>query len=453
MPKKIKPDWDFASSSSLEAVFSKDVRHDSKLDSSEIILSDMLSYSKIYTLFLNPNDDKVLQDSLSHFKVSLTPTERKKIIYNISFLVDLKFGTSYPFVMKIFDDFLCGNLGFDELDSIFRILHSYIIRVNFCENSNVLNKTLYPLYRQMSEMNETSKVIAMQKVLSKDAAHFANNKRFREFFNELVFSNKNRNLIKRILLAIECNTNKESPKEADLTIEHIYPQNPGKFEKEWHKMAKDWEDIEWRNWHHTMGNLTLSGINSKLSNRPFADKKKIMAESGNLHINKYFENINTWDLEAIKSRSEWLFNQVIEIFEDLPEEFREEAREMKRAKGSDYINLLDEEFEVTNKKPVALILPDSKEIRVDSWKEVHHKIAEFLYDNCNDDFMECVEKSIGGVSFESRSKQHDAVFKKDSRIIITGGSAIDITQKIQKLLESCGFDEDDGFGIEVRHQK
>ena len=68
------------------------------------------------------------------------------------------------------------------------------------------------------------------------------------------------------------------------TIEHIYPQGE-KIPQCWIDMTADGdkrkaEEIH-ENWVHCLGNLTLSGYNSKLSNSCFEDKQ-------NLHENKKF---------------------------------------------------------------------------------------------------------------------------------------------------------------------
>jgi len=68
------------------------------------------------------------------------------------------------------------------------------------------------------------------------------------------------------------------------TVEHIFPQGE-KIPKCWVDMIADGdkskaEEIH-EEWVHCLGNLTLSGYNSKLSNASFEDKQ-------NLHENKKF---------------------------------------------------------------------------------------------------------------------------------------------------------------------
>lgn len=64
---------------------------------------------------------------------------------------------------------------------------------------------------------------------------------------------------------------------------------------------------------HTLGNLTLTGYNSVLSNKSFNEKKLIYQES-NVSLNKYFRNINTWNEKEIKKRAEYLADIAVKVW-------------------------------------------------------------------------------------------------------------------------------------------
>ena len=88
------------------------------------------------------------------------------------------------------------------------------------------------------------------------------------------------------------------------SVEHIYPQNPKKGE---------WLD-DYKEWLHSLGNLTLSAYNSNLHNHSFArksqvndeDGKDIGLKSGNVKINDYLRDKTEWNAEHIKKRGEEL---------------------------------------------------------------------------------------------------------------------------------------------------
>jgi hypothetical protein len=58
---------------------------------------------------------------------------------------------------------------------------------------------------------------------------------------------------------------------SDITIEHIFPQNP---DPKWKiELGADEYNFIKENYLNTIGNLTLSGNNGKLSNKPFLTNK------------------------------------------------------------------------------------------------------------------------------------------------------------------------------------
>lgn len=90
-----------------------------------------------------------------------------------------------------------------------------------------------------------------------------------------------------------------------LTVEHVMPQTiSGNAEgKAWQEMlGTQWERIHLERLH-VLGNLTLSGYNSNLSNLRYNKKRTLLAES-NLHLNRRFQDLETWDETEIYHRSD-----------------------------------------------------------------------------------------------------------------------------------------------------
>lgn len=56
---------------------------------------------------------------------------------------------------------------------------------------------------------------------------------------------------------------------------------------------------------HTIGNLTLTGMNESMGNSAFGDKKKVFAGS-NFALNKDFSQQTKWDQSTILERSKTL---------------------------------------------------------------------------------------------------------------------------------------------------
>jgi predicted house-cleaning noncanonical NTP pyrophosphatase (MazG superfamily) len=126
---------------------------------------------------------------------------------------------------------------------------------------------------------------------------------------------------------------KEKMMVGNYTIEHIMPQN-NNLSLEWRKELGDsWKDVQ-ANYLHTIGNLTLTGYNSELSDRPFNEKRDMkggFADSP-LHLNKNLANLDTWNEEEIKKRAEELSKAAVEVwpipeYKDI-EDYKITAKEM-----------------------------------------------------------------------------------------------------------------------------
>ena len=103
---------------------------------------------------------------------------------------------------------------------------------------------------------------------------------------------------------------------AKLTIEHVLPQTPT---DEWLKLLADevTEEAGPEELHdllvHTLGNLTLTAENAKLSNSPFQRKQDILHASA-LRMNREIADAPAWGKAQILQRAERLADRVIRIW-------------------------------------------------------------------------------------------------------------------------------------------
>jgi len=103
---------------------------------------------------------------------------------------------------------------------------------------------------------------------------------------------------------------KEAVPFENLTIEHIMPQTLSVW---WQNhLGVNWEDTH-DLYLHTLGNLTLTGYNSELSNYDFDNKKQLLNES-HLDLNKYFVDKAKWTKEEIESRAEGMSKLALQIW-------------------------------------------------------------------------------------------------------------------------------------------
>lgn len=109
------------------------------------------------------------------------------------------------------------------------------------------------------------------------------------------------------------------------TIEHIFPQGKN-IPDEWVKMVADGDmskAIEVQEKQvHTLGNLTITGYNSKLSNMPFVtkrDRKDVYGANvgyrNGLNLNDELVNTDTWTGEQIQERTDKLVGLTLKAFD------------------------------------------------------------------------------------------------------------------------------------------
>jgi hypothetical protein len=106
---------------------------------------------------------------------------------------------------------------------------------------------------------------------------------------------------------------------ADITIEHIFPQNP---DSKWKiELGAEEYNLIKENYLNTIGNLTLSGNNGKLSNQYFLEKKSMNVDGkeqgynfSRLWLNRNLKEKTKWDKSAIEERAIIIADRFIKIW-------------------------------------------------------------------------------------------------------------------------------------------
>ena len=82
------------------------------------------------------------------------------------------------------------------------------------------------------------------------------------------------------------------------------PQNPN-LSQDWKlELGEQWADIQ-KTYLHTIGNLTLTGYNSELSDRSFNEKRDMAGgfKDSAIRLNIYLQDLNNWNENEIKLRT------------------------------------------------------------------------------------------------------------------------------------------------------
>jgi len=126
--------------------------------------------------------------------------------------------------------------------------------------------------------------------------------------SRLYFSSKNtkqKKLVQYVLKRLEYEKQNYNIELFDVSLEHIYPE---KFDQHWINI--DMKYIQ------NIGNLVLldKGINSKIGNKKYGEKKKIILEESTLLTTKeVFEEYSKWNKENIEKRKKMLIEKLYEF--------------------------------------------------------------------------------------------------------------------------------------------
>jgi len=119
-----------------------------------------------------------------------------------------------------------------------------------------------------------------------------------------------------LLDRLENHDTKEVTDTSKYSIEHIMPQNEN-LGPEWRAMLgeSNWRDAQ-QQWLHRLGNLTLTGYNSKYSDRPFNEKKTISGgfEDSAVRLNKFVREQPVWTPKEIELRGKALAARALSVW-------------------------------------------------------------------------------------------------------------------------------------------
>jgi hypothetical protein len=225
----------------------------------------------------------------------------------------LKVDVAYPFLLTLYDDYECQRLSRDEFINILKLVESYVFRRAICEiSTNSLNKTFANLGREIEKENYLESVQAA--FLYKDSyKRFPKDEEFRKkFVAKDVYNFRSRNYLLRKL---ENYRRKEEVVVENYTIEHIMPQNKN-LSSDWKKeLGENWEEVHYA-YLHTIGNLTMTGYNSELNDRPFIEKRDMEGgfAGSPLHLNRTLAKLEHWNREEILKRADILADLAINIW-------------------------------------------------------------------------------------------------------------------------------------------
>ena len=281
----------------------------------KIKVTDVYKEFKAYS---RKHEVEALLDSLKEFagyycRIALGTEKDKDLAEAFHDILELRADVCYPMLMEVYQDFRQEQITHEEFLAVLRLVESYVFRRAICDiPTNSLRQTFATFMRSVKKDRYVESVKAGFLLLPS----------YRRFpgDDEFIRQIQLRNLYKfnrrsYWLRRFENHERKERVLVQDYTIEHIMPQNE-KLSAQWQAdLGDDWKRIH-EQYLHTLGNLTLTFHNPKLSDKPFSEKRDMKNgfKESPLKLNQELGAYELWNKEAISKRSNELAEAAKEIW-------------------------------------------------------------------------------------------------------------------------------------------
>ena len=230
----------------------------------------------------------------------------------------------------------------------------------------------------------------------------------------------------------------------DITIEHIFPQNP---DPKWKiELGNEEYNFIKENYLNKIGNLTLSVNNGKLGNKPFLEKRDLPDagyKDSRLWLNKYLSKINNWNKKEIDNRFDNISVPFLNIW-SIPNISIEE-----QADGS-VINIFDAEDPKFKKLEYAVFF--DQKLEVSQVSKLYVEIFRQLFELQPETFFSTeLGTKIGLTKNPIEANTRQAVYINESYFI---EGNIDSISKFEKMkLALTIFDFEDELLIKYAEEK
>lgn len=400
----------------------------------EVILKELNRYSIFYNAFVGG---------------------KNSYSYEINCLLNgyrsIKQTTIYPFLFSIFDDFENKIIEEKDVIEILTFFLNYTIRRLVTEvGSNSLRGLYKTMYKRVFRNDDKSNYVlrifdfmanipSTKDIIPSDTAFIDG------LLNKPLYQKTH---VARYLLSILENgiiTAKEHVDINDkITIEHVMPQNEN---ADWRKEIGEDYDRIYQQYLHTLGNLTLTGFNSELSDLKFSEKVKKLKDSNTkfTYLNADILDKETWNEETIKAHGDRLSKKLLEIFK-LPNDFINARKNQSLISEKHY---LEDGSDLSKTKPTLFVLC-GEQAEVDTYTNLFIKTAELLY-NLDSSILENLArndaKKLNGtkpyITYDASKLRSPKEIGNTGIYIEVNNSANSVISIIKLLIDEYEFDTDD----------
>ena len=333
----------------------------------DTLLTDILRYARFY-------------EKLLICKSGLKEQKLDDCLYR---MIRLEVVVTRPFLMEVLHLNQDGKLTVEDVLQIFLITENYLFRRNICEvPTNALNKIFLNLNKEILRYDNTADQYVAKFIYAlrskKESGRFPDDEEFTEALaSKQVF--RMRGKYKAYLFERFENYGTIETKDVYThldnhvyTIEHIMPQH---LTPAWtESLGANAAEIH-ESWLHRLANLTLTGYNPNLSNKPFQEKRD--AEEGGykasgLKMNQKISNKDSWGLSELEERNDEMIALAKKIWSFPDTEFKPAEKEF------DSCTLDDENVDLTGRDIVKYSYQNVEQ-PVSSWADMFEHVVQFLH--------------------------------------------------------------------------
>jgi hypothetical protein len=236
--------------------------------------------------------------------VGLRESSDPSIAAGLARLRRWEIATANPLVLKLLEAHSKGTLAGADVARCLALIESFAVRRAVC---NVPTNQLKRIFLSVAKDVPGADVPAW---LSRTLAAGASGRRWpkdEELRESLLRYRAYAQPLDRCKLLLETleehHEHKEPASFQAATIEHVMPRT---LTAEWRAMLGETADSVHEKWLDLLGNLTLTGYNSELSNDPFPKKKSLLGGS-HFEMNRWIASREKWTEEELRERTELLF--------------------------------------------------------------------------------------------------------------------------------------------------
>ena len=284
----------------------------------KVYIQERMSSEALGTI--EPIIEDISRHSKHYVRIALDKEEDTELRDCFTDINTLEATVAFPFLLEVYEDYTLGGIRKWELIEILRLVESYVFRRVICDiPTNSLNTTFAT--RLMPKVDKNNYLENLKETFL-NLAHqsyryrYPSNSEFKqEFLVKGVYNNLGR--CRYLLRKLENYENKQ-PIHCieDYTVEHIMPQNLDLSDEWKEELGENWQEIQ-EKYLHTIGNLTLTGYNSELSDHSFSEKKE--QEPGGfrdsrLRLNDSLLQEPQWNEGTILKRAEELAEKALKIW-------------------------------------------------------------------------------------------------------------------------------------------